>query len=259
MRALVTGGSGALGRATCVALAARGHSVAVGWHTQAARAGEVASEIGRAGGAALPVHLDVTDAASTERAVAEAARALGGLDVLVHAAAVNADGLIADLDPADVSTMFAVHVTGAMVVCRAALPWLLESGRGRIVLFSSVLASRSNTGVAGYASAKGAVEALTRSLAVELGPKRITVNAVAPGYISAGLGLAPLAAAGRNVRALVPARRAGTPEEVAAVVAFLASDAASYVNGSILPVDGGLLAGARLQADSPDLAGAGRA
>ena len=251
MRALVTGGSGGLGVAICRALADAGYAVAVGYHTNRTLAERLASELDRPERRCLAIGFDVADAAAAEKAVAHAAAAMGGLDVLVHAAAQKADGLAADLEPGDVARVLAVNVAGAFHCVRAALPHLLASGAGRIIHFSSVLAARANTGAAAYAATKGGIESLTRTLAVELGPKGVTVNAVAPGYVDAGLGRAPVKAAGEHIRSLVPLRRAGTPEEIARVVLFLASPHASYVNGVVIPVDGGLLAGGRLPATRP--------
>jgi 3-oxoacyl-[acyl-carrier protein] reductase len=243
--ALVTGGTGGLGRAICGALAGAGNVVGVGYHARRTEAEALARELTGERGRALAVGLDVREAAGTQAAVEGFAGAAGGLDVLVNAAAHNVDGLIGDVAPADVEQMHAVNVAGTLHAVRAALPFLVASGRGRVINFSSVVATRADSGMAGYAATKGAVEALTRALAVELGPKRVTVNALAPGYVDAGLGRRPVAAAGDALRTLVPLRRPGQADEVAAVVAFLVSAAAGYVTGAVIPVDGGLQAGSR--------------
>jgi 3-oxoacyl-[acyl-carrier protein] reductase len=243
--AFVTGGTGGLGQAICRALSDAGHAVAIGYRTRRDEAVQLARELGQGERCALAVALEVADAADMHAAVERVSAATGGIDILVNAAVHNVDGLIGDVEPADVDRMHAVNVTGTLNSIRAALPFLVASGQGRIINFSSVVATRADSGMAVYADTKGAVEGLTRALAVELGPKRITVNALAPGYIDAGLGHRPVAAAGERLRTLVPLRRAGRAEEVAAVVAFLASRAADYVTGTVIPVDGGLLAGSR--------------
>jgi 3-oxoacyl-[acyl-carrier protein] reductase len=251
-RCLVTGGTGGLGTAICRALAGPGDAVVVGYHTRRPEAERLANELCRAGAAASPLYLDVTDPSVTRSAVWRAADRMGGLDVLVNGAADNADGLLGDLDPAAIARVYAVNVAGVLHCIQAALPELMRSGRGRIINFSSVLAARSVPGASVYAGTKGAIEALTRAVAVELGPKGVTVNAVAPGYVNAGLGRRPLEAVGSRIRALVPARRPGTAEEVASVVVFLSSPGASYVNGAVVPVDGGLLAGSRAGTGPPE-------
>lgn len=245
MIALVTGGTGGLGEAVCRALFGAGHAVVIGYHTRRDEAERLARELDGGGRRALTVALEVADAPGTKEAVERTAAAAGGLDILVNAAVHNVDGLIGDVDPADVDRMHAVNVAGTLHCIRAALPFLVGSGQARIINFSSVVARRADSGMAVYADTKGAVEALTRALAVELGPKRITVNALAPGYIDAGLGRRPVAAAGDRLRTLIPLGRAGRAEEVASVAAFLASPAAAYITGSVIPVDGGLLAGSR--------------
>ena len=251
MIAFVTGGTGGLGEAICRALNRDGHDVAVGYRQNRERAAQLVAGLLASGRRALAVPVDVSDPGASEAAVNGVAQALGGLDIVVNAAACNTDGLLPDLAPADVARMHAVNIAGTLNVIRAALPHLVARGGGRVVNFSSVLTRRSASGLSAYASTKGAVEALTLALAVEWGPKRITVNAVAPGLIDAGLGRRPVAAAGNRLRTLVPLRRAGRAEEVAAVVAFLVSDAAAYVTGAILPVDGGLCAGGQSLWASP--------
>jgi NAD(P)-dependent dehydrogenase (short-subunit alcohol dehydrogenase family) len=243
MKAFVAGGTGGLGAPICRSLAAKGHAVAIGYHLHSARAADLARRLledmrGCAFG------IDVTQATQVESAIHEAAAMLGGIDIVVNAAAANVDGLLSNLSSQDVTRVHAVNVLGSMNVARAAFPHFLRAGGGCVINFSSVLAARSMTGVSAYASTKGAIEAMTRALAVEWGPKGIRVNAVAPGFIDAGLGRQPVLAAGGALRHWVPLGRAGLAEEVASVVAFLVSNEARYVNGSIIPVDGGLLAGA---------------
>jgi 3-oxoacyl-[acyl-carrier protein] reductase len=244
-RVLVTGGSGGLGRAICRELAGRGLTVAIGYHRNRGFAEGLAAELQAEGRDVRAVRLDVVDAAGLAETVGRLAGDWGGLDGLVNGAAVNVDGLLPDLSPDDIGRMCAVNVAGTLYAIRATLPHLLAAGGGRIVNFSSMLASRTIPGTSGYVATKGAIESLTRALAVEWGAKDILINAVAPGFIDAGLGKAPIAAAGSLLRTLVPLRRAGSAEEVARVVAFLLSEEADYVNGAVVPVDGGLMAGAR--------------
>ena len=243
MIAMVTGGSGGLGSAVCKRLAAEGHAVTIGCLTRLAEADAMAREIRDNGGRAKALAFDVTDEAAVAAAVADAVVEFGGLDALVLAAACNVDGLLATLPPAGLARMQAVNVGGVVACVREALPHLMTGGRGRIVTFGSTITHMAAPGTGGYASTKGGIEALTRTLAVELGSKRITVNAVAPGLIDAGLGREPVSRCTDLIAHTLPARRAGLAEDVAAAVSFLVSEEAAYVNGVVLPVDGGLLAG----------------
>jgi len=243
MIALVTGGSGGLGSAVCDRLAEDGHAVVIGALTRLAEAEAQAERIREAGGRALALAFDVTDETAVSAAVAATVEAFGGLDFLVTAAVHNTDGLLATLPPGEAMRMQAVNVGGVMACVSAAIPCLMFSQQARIVTFSSTVAHLAAPGVAGYAATKGGVEALTRALAVELGPKGITVNALAPGFIDAGLGREPAARCAHLISRSLPARRPGRAAEVAAALAFLVSGEAAYITGTTLPVDGGLLAG----------------
>lgn len=257
MIALVTGGSGGLGSAICRRLVQDGHAVAVGCHERIDVAEALAAEACANGGRALALSFDVADPTATADAVGQVVSRFGGLDYLVLAAAHSTNGLLATLPPVEFERMHAVNVMGSMNCINSALPHLMACTRGSIVMFSSVLARIGLPGVSGYAVTKGAIETLTRSLAVELGPKNITVNAVAPGTIDAGLGRASVAEAGDGIRHGLPLRRPGTAFEVASVVTFLLSDDASYVTGTVLPVDGGLMVTARTTA-RPGVPGSGK-
>ncbi len=240
-RVLVTGASRGLGLAIAHGFVGQGATLALNGRDAAALEAVAASL--RAGDA--PVVLAPGDVARDAPAIVAAAQAgLGGLDVVVHAAALRDRRPTAELDADSFSALLDANLTGAYAIGRAAMPHLAASQAGRLVFVTSIAAMVARAGDPAYAAAKGGLAALTRSLAVEFGSDRLTVNAVAPGFFATEVnrGLAADPAITRFIDMRVPLRRWGRPEEIAPAVLFLASAEASYVNGVTLTVDGGLSA-----------------
>jgi 3-oxoacyl-[acyl-carrier protein] reductase len=233
-RALVTGGSGDIGGAICRALAAQGQFVYVHANANPDRARDLAYEIG---GNAKAVTFDVTDADKSRSAI-DAMLADGTIDILVHNAGIHDDAPLAGMTETQWHRVIDVSLHGFF---HTAQPLLLPMARakfGRIVCVSSVAAVLGNRGQVNYAAAKSALHGAAKSLAREMASRGITVNVVAPGVIAGRM--ADEAFEPEYIKQIVPAARAGSPEEVAAVVGFLCSDAASYVNGQIIGVNGGM-------------------
>jgi 3-oxoacyl-[acyl-carrier protein] reductase len=237
---LVTGGSRGLGRAIATAFAAEGARVWVGYATRADEAERTVRAIADAGGSALAIRVDVTDGASLDAAVARVVAEHERIDVLVNAAGVVRDSVFALSSPDDWDDPLRVNLGGALRAARAVVLPMLAARRGAIVFVGSISGVRASPGQAAYSAAKGGLVALTRTLGAELAPRGIRVNSVVPGLCAAGMAQRLDRRVFDDHVARTPLGRAGTAEEIAAAVLFVASDAASFVVGQSIVVDGGL-------------------
>lgn len=240
--ALVTGGSRGIGRAVALALAAQGARVAVNYARNAEAAEEVVREITRNGGEAVALQADVADFAAGEALVGAVEARFGRLDVLVNNAGITRDTLLMRMKESDWDDVIHTNLKGMFNCTRAAVRLMVKQRQGRVINIASVSAFAGNPGQANYAAAKAGVIGFTRVLAKEVGSRGVTVNAVAPGFITTDMTAVLPDRVKEEVLARVPAGRFGDPEDVAHAVVFLASPASGYITGQTIVVDGGLTA-----------------
>jgi 3-oxoacyl-[acyl-carrier protein] reductase len=237
-RARVTGGSGGIGSAICRRLAADGYSVIVHANGNLDKAQAVAADIVAAGGQAQAVAFDVTDAAATAAAL-EALLEAGPIQVLVNNAGIHDDAVFPGMQLAQWQRVLDVSLNGFFHVTQPLTMPMIRTRWGRIITITSVAAVAGNRGQVNYSAAKGALHAATKSLALEVASRGITVNAVAPGIIATAMtqdSFSPEA-----INAMVPMKRAGKAEEVADLVGFLASEKAAYISGQVISINGGMI------------------
>jgi 3-oxoacyl-[acyl-carrier protein] reductase len=241
--ALVTGGSRGIGRGIVRALAREGARVAFVYRGSREAADALVAEIGST---CQAIQADVAQPDAAQKVVDKVIADWGRIDILVNNAGVIRDGLFVRMEPGDWQLVLDTNLGGTFAFCRAvAAQMALKQRAGRIINISSVAAEYVNSGQCNYAASKGAINALTRALAVELGSRNVTVNAVAPGFVETDMTEAVRNKAGDFIqKKLIPVRRLGKPEDIAAAVVFLASPGASYITGQVITVDGGLSLGA---------------
>jgi 3-oxoacyl-[acyl-carrier protein] reductase len=238
--AFVTGGSRGIGRATAEALAEQGAHVVLTYVGNEAQAREAVEAMLKAGGKAEAVRLDVGDGAAAEQAIADAAKRLGRLDVLVANAGVAVDSLLLRIKDEDFDRILSVNLKGAVACARAAIKVMMRAKTGRVIFVSSVVGEMGNPGQTAYAASKAALFGVAKSLAKEYASRSITVNALAPGYVDTDMTSIMTGEQREKVVAGIPLGRTGTAREIATAIAYLASDEAAYITGQTLRVNGGM-------------------
>jgi 3-oxoacyl-[acyl-carrier protein] reductase len=242
--ALVTGGNRGIGRGIVLAFAREGAKVALVYRGNREAADSLVEEVTKAGGSAFALQADVSDPAAAPRCIEAVNEKWGLLDILVNNAGVIQDDLFVRMEPEAWHKVLATNLGGTYSFCRAVAYPMMKARKGRIINISSVAAEYVNPGQTNYAASKGAINAFTRALAVELASRGVTVNAIAPGFIETDMSAAVRNKAGDLIKKFIPMRRLGQPDDIARVALFLASDESAYVTGQVLTVDGGLSLGA---------------
>jgi len=236
---LVTGGSRGIGRAIALELGQHGASVAVGYSHNAAGAEEVAAEIATSGGQSFAFSCDVQDPETVEPAVASVVERFGKVDVLVNNAGITRDRTLAKMSQDEWDTVLKTNLSSVFHLTARVLPHMVQAGYGRIVNISSVIGIHGNFGQANYAAAKAGIIGFTKSAALELARKGVTVNVIAPGFIETEMIAAMPDEVRGRILERIPMRRFGRPEEVAQAVAFLVAHG-DYITGQVIAIDGGL-------------------
>ena len=235
--ALVTGASRGIGRAVAVRLAADGYAVVINYNESRAAAEELAGEIGASGGICRVIRADVSTRAGAERLFSEA----GGVEVLVNNAGIAHFGLFTDMTDEEYSRIFDTNMRSCFLCSQLAAPYMINKKSGAIINISSMWGITGASCEAVYSASKAAVIGFTRALAAELGPSGIRANCIAPGVIDTDMNKRLTAEDNSEIKAATPLCRIGTPEEVASVVSFLASDAAGFVTGQVISPNGGFV------------------
>jgi 3-oxoacyl-[acyl-carrier protein] reductase len=242
--AIVTGGSRGIGRAIVKAFAAEGAKVAFIFRGNLAAAEALKAEIAAAGGTALALQADVSKLDEATRCVEQVEKEWRRLDILVNNAGVIKDDLFVRMEPEAWQTVLQTNLGGTFNFCKAVGYTMMKQRRGRIINISSVAADHVNPGQTNYAASKGAINAFTRALAVELAGRNVTINAIAPGFIETDMSEAVRNKAGDLIKKMIPMKRLGQPDDIAKMAVFLASADADYITGQVITVDGGLSLGA---------------
>ena len=238
--ALVTGGSRGIGRAICLEFARQGANVAVNYAGNEKAAQETVEACEALGVKALAIRADVADARACEDMVKQVLDTFGRIDILVNNAGITRDGLTLQMKEEDFDAVLDTNLKGAFFCCKAVYRPMMRQRYGRIINMSSVVGLRGNAGQANYSASKAGLIGLTKSLAKELAARKVTVNAVAPGFIDTDMTAVLPEAAKEALLKTIPMARLGQPEDVARAVAFFAADETAYVTGQVLCVDGGM-------------------
>lgn len=238
--AVVTGGSRGIGRAVCLELARQGAAVVFSYAGNTTAAGETEAACAALGRPARGVRADVTDAAAVKALLDGVVKEFGRIDILVNNAGITRDGLTLQMKEEDFDAVLDTNLKGAFCCCKAVYRPMMRQRSGRIINMSSIVGLRGNPGQANYCASKAGLIGLTKSLAKELAARKVTVNAVAPGFIDTDMTAVLSEQAKEAMLSTIPMAKLGQPEDVAHAVAFFASDEAAYITGQVLCVDGGM-------------------